>query len=121
MCFPGHLLVQLWRTATHILQLVAIAKGPARLVQRRTSPDTAREILVQQPAVEKQVHGPDRVSGPGSVAQQLIPEASDLLPGGLYLRGVAITIDECHTLFAVRALAQQKVDLLHRAFGSRLM
>ena len=36
----------------HILQLVAEAIGPARLIERRTTPGTASQRLIEQPAVE---------------------------------------------------------------------
>ena len=39
----------------HVLELVAEAVGPARLVERRPAPDPAGQHLVEQPAVEHQV------------------------------------------------------------------
>ena len=40
-----------------ILQLIAEAKGAARLVIRRAAPHAATQILVRQPAVDHEVHG----------------------------------------------------------------
>ena len=48
----------------HVLQLVAEAVGAARLVERRARPDAAGERLIEQPAVEQQVHRRDRASSP---------------------------------------------------------
>ena len=41
-----------------VLQLVAKAVGAARLIERRARPDAAGERLVEQPAVQHDVHGP---------------------------------------------------------------
>ena len=49
----------------HVLELVAEAVGPARLVERRPAPDPAGQHLVEQPAVEHQVQGRRRASAPG--------------------------------------------------------
>ena len=40
----------------HVLQLVAEAVSPARLIERRTRPDTADQRLIQQPTIQHQVH-----------------------------------------------------------------
>ena len=44
----------------HILQLIAIAPGAARLVKRGTRPQPASERLIEQPAVQEHVHRPVR-------------------------------------------------------------
>ena len=41
----------------HVLQLVAEAKRAAGLIESRTAPDAARQALVQQPAIQQQIHG----------------------------------------------------------------
>ena len=41
-----------------ILQLVAEAERAARLIERRSSPDAAREGLIEEPVVEQQIHRP---------------------------------------------------------------
>ena len=47
-----------------VLQLVAEAVGAARLVEGRARPDAAGERLVEQPAVEQDVHRRGRASSP---------------------------------------------------------
>ncbi len=48
------------RERHHVLQLVAEAVGAARLVERRARPDPAGQRLVEQPAVQQDVHRPIR-------------------------------------------------------------
>ena len=48
------------RQRHHVLELIAEAVGAARLVERRARPDAAGQRLVEQPAVEQQVHRPIR-------------------------------------------------------------
>ncbi|MNE79756.1 hypothetical protein D3C80_1762740 [compost metagenome] len=40
-----------------ILQLIAKTIGPPGLIKRRASPDSASECLIQQPAIEHDIHG----------------------------------------------------------------
>ena len=60
-----------------VLQLVAEAVGTARLVERRARPDAAGQRLIQQPAVQHDIHRPvgglhlDR-------AEHIVPVAADL-------------------------------------------
>src|SRR5665213_2953672 len=44
----------------HVLELIAKAIGATDLVTSRARPDPARESLVQEPAVEQNVHRPIR-------------------------------------------------------------
>ena len=44
----------------HVLELVAEAEGPTRLVEPRAAPEARRYHLVEEPAVHQQVHGPVR-------------------------------------------------------------
>ena len=60
-----------------VLQLVAKAVGAARLIERRAGPDAAGERLIEQPAVQHDVHRPigrlhlDR-------AEHILPVPTDL-------------------------------------------
>ena len=48
------------RERHHVLQLVAESVGAAGLVERRPRPDPAAQRLIEQPAIEQQVHRPVR-------------------------------------------------------------
>ena len=94
----------------HILQLIAKAKGTAGLIEARTPPDAAGQTLVEQPAVQQQIHG--RVWGVNlHRAQQHIPLAVDCLPGFFHLGRVLEAGSQGHRFGPVFALAQQKPDL----------
>ena len=68
----------------HVLQLVAEAKRAARLIESRTAPDAARQALIQQPAIQQQVHGGIRRADLHR-AEQIVPEVIDGQPGTLDL------------------------------------
>ncbi len=61
-----------------VLQLVAEAVGTARLIEPRTSPDAARQRLIQQPAVQHDVHR--------TVRGRHLDRAQDSVPMTAYLR-----------------------------------
>ncbi|MOA22931.1 hypothetical protein D3C78_1435280 [compost metagenome] len=61
-----------------ILQLIAKTIGPPGLIKRRASPDSASECLIQQPAIEHDIHGSVRgldLDGP----KQCLPLAGHLV------------------------------------------
>src|ERR1700678_3070726 len=65
-----------------ILQLIAKTVRPARLIKRRPCPHAAGQCLIQQPAVDEDVHG--AIGGLYLYGtQRLIPEISHLLERGI--------------------------------------
>ena len=64
-----------------VLQLVAEAVGAARLVEGRARPDAAGERLVEQPAVEHDVHRAVGRAAPGRVPSSSSQCACDLRAG----------------------------------------
>ena len=46
------------RERHHVLELIAKAIRAARLIKRRARPDATGERLIEQPAIEHNVHGP---------------------------------------------------------------
>ena len=76
-----------------VLQLVAEAVGAAGLIERRARPDAAGEGLIQQPAVEHDVHRAVRrfhLDG----TQCGAPVLGDFQQHGIQIR-LAITLDQC--------------------------
>ena len=97
----------------HILQLVAEAVGAARLIERGTPPDAAGERLVEQPAIEQQVHG-----GIGRLdlhsTQNLFPLVLRSLPGrGDFFRALE-ALDNRQRCGTVFTLAEHEMELLLR-------
>ena len=92
-----------------VLELVPKAVRPARLVERRAGPHPAGQHLVEQPAVEHQVHaGIGRLHLHG--VQEVIPSLLHLgqhLPGST---GGGVGGDEAADLFRAFRLAQDEDD-----------
>ena len=92
-----------------ILQLIAIAPGAARLVERRACPHPADERLVEEPAVQEHVHRPvgrlhlDR-------AERLIPEFADCLERCVQIRA-AIPLYQLERPASRGFLAEEEHDL----------
>ncbi len=72
----------------HVLQLVAEAERAARLVEARAAEDARREALVEQPAVEHQVHRAARASSPAP-RQQPSQYSRSALQAALHLGPLA--------------------------------
>src|SRR4051794_19747334 len=77
----------------HILELVAEPKGPAGLIERRTSPNAAGQCLVEQPAVEHQIHAALRCLN-RNCPQDIIPLALDGLPSSFNLASCLVLINQ---------------------------
>jgi hypothetical protein len=92
-----------------VLELVAESVRPAGLVKGRAGPDSARERLVEQPAVEQEVHGSvgrldlDR-------AEHLVPVIPDLTEQRVAVHR-AVAFDQGAGLLTILALAQQEQQL----------
>ncbi len=92
-----------------VLQLIAEAVGAARLVERRTGPDAAGERLIQQPAVQHDVHRPvrglhlDRAKG-------IVPVTADRGQHGVEIFG-AVSRNQRPCIPRARGLAEEKDDL----------
>ena len=94
----------------HVLQLVAEAKCAAGLVEGRTAPDAAGQALVQQPAIEHQVHGGIRCVDLHRT-KQIVPQVIGGLPGLFDLRRILEACSQRHRFGAVGALAEQEPHL----------
>ena len=83
----------------HVLQLIAEAERAARLIEGGASPDAAGQRLVEQPAVEHQVHRSIRRRDLHR-AEQRAPEALHILEGrGDSLRRAAAPHERRHAGF----------------------
>ena len=92
-----------------ILQLIAIAVGAARLVKRGARPHPARQGLIQQPTVEKDVHGAIRCLHLHRT-QGLVPVVRDRLELRVEV-GRPIALDEDQGSRGGGLLAEQKPQL----------
>ena len=96
-----------------VLQLIAKAIGAAGLIEGGARPDAAGERLIEQPAVEHDVHRPV-----GSLdlnrAQGLVPEARDRCFEGVEIGG-AIALDRRARLLARGRVAEEEDDFGHAA------
>src|SRR5690606_25444577 len=88
-----------------ILQLVPETIGPARLVESGTSPETAGQRLVQQPAIQQDVHGWIWRVYLG-LLQDVVPEPVQLLSCPLYMLNVLEVVDQSFCLFMVCTLPE---------------
>ena len=92
-----------------VLKLIAEAVGAARLIEGRAGPDAAGERLIEQPAVQHDVHRPigrlhlDR-------AEDIVPVPADLGQNGVEI-GRAIARDQAPRVFRARGLAEKEDDL----------
>ena len=97
------------RERHHVLELVAEAVGAARLVERRARPDPAGERLVEQPAVQQDVHG--------AIGRPHLHRAEDVVPVRGHRAqdrvevGGAVARDQRLRLGSRRRLAEQEDDL----------
>ena len=66
-----------------VLQLVAEAVGAARLIEGRARPDAAGERLIEQPAVQHDVHANGPASSPARVPSDFVPVVDDLAIDGV--------------------------------------
>ena len=98
----------------HVLQLVAEAKRAAGLVERRAAPDAARQALVQQPAIQQQVHGGIRRVDLHRT-QQIVPKVIDCQPGPFDLGRILEARGQRHRFGAIGALAEQEPHLFAAA------
>ena len=93
----------------HVLQLIAKAEGAARLVVARARPQTAADVLIEEPPVDQHVKrivrrpDLDRLERP-------VPGCLDLLQRGHGVVDRAMPRDQPLDVIGVRALAQQEQD-----------
>ena len=87
----------------HVLQLVAVAERAARLVEAGAPEDARRDGLVEQPAVEHQVHGRLRRLDPHA-PEQPVPERLQAGKGFVDRRGRAVARDGLQRLGAAGGL-----------------
>ena len=93
----------------HVLKLVAKAISAARLIERRARPHPAGERLIEQPAVQQNVHG---AVGRRHLnrAQRVVPETSDRAEDGIEIGG-AVFLEQRLRFGCRRRLAEQEDDL----------
>src|SRR5205807_833888 len=91
----------------HVLQLVAKTKRPARLIESRSSADTARQGLIEQPTIDQSIHRGIRRSDFDS-PKCLVPEFEHGLKGFVHLMQVAKTRVDLARLFDRFSLTQKK-------------
>ena len=91
-----------------VLQLVAKTVGAAGLIERRARPNTACERLVEQPAIEHEVHRAVRRLDLDR-AQSLIPAACDVRLQGVEI-GCANGYDRGAGILACCGLSQKEDD-----------
>src|SRR3990172_12720091 len=93
----------------HVLELIAKAIGAAGLIKRRSRPDAASERLIEQPAVEHNVHSPIRC-GHLNRAKNVIPVLHNRAQG--FIEGSpAVARDQSPRLLRGRRLAEEKDNL----------
>ena len=112
--FPGELALR-GHQSDDVLELVAEPEGTARLIERRPRPQPARERLVDEPAVEHDVHravGCPYLDG----ALGIVPEARHGAQHGLGV-GRSPTPDEVGRRGGLVRLAEQYEDLGPRSVG----
>ena len=80
-------------SAMHVLELVAEAVGAARLVERRARPDAAGQRLIEQPAVQHDVHRAVRRLHLDGAEQRRPSSRVDLAQHGVEI-GVAVARDQ---------------------------
>ena len=90
----------------HVLQLVAIAKRAARLVEAGATEYARRQALIQQPAIEHDVHrGLGRLDA--DVVEHAVPERVQRRPRRVDAAAIAISRDERQRLVATFALCPE--------------
>ena len=98
-----------------VLQLVAEAVGAARLIERRAGPDAAGQRLIQQPAVQHDVH---RTVGRLHLdrAEDVVPVAADLGQHVVQI-GRAVARDQSARASCALAASPRKKTISMRPFG----
>ena len=94
-----------------VLELVAETVGAARLVERRACPHAAGERLVEQPAIQHEVHRPVRRSHLHR-AQHIVPVVHDAAQDRIEIGG-PVASDQGLRIGRGRRLAEEE-DELHR-------
>ena len=94
-----------------VLKLVAEAVGAARLIERRSRPHAAGERLIEQPAIEHDVHRPVRRFHLDR-AEHVVPMLHDLAKDRVEI-GRAVARDQGLRVGRRRRLAEEEDDL-HR-------
>ena len=97
----------------HVLELVAETVCAAQLIERRTGPHAATERLVEQPAIEHEIH-----AGIGrrdlDRAEQVVPEPGDAAEHFVEICG-SIALQQIARLVSIVRLPQKENDLNARA------
>ena len=94
----------------HVLQLIAESVRAARLIERRPSPDAARQRLIEEPAVQHQIERP--VGGANlHRSQQVVPVAARLLQrllcGWAAACRVAVTLNNLSRLGGILRISKE--------------
>ena len=92
-----------------VLQLIAEAIGSAGLVEPGSRPDATTQRLIKQPAVEHDVHGPNRRLDDDG-AQCFLPMARDLGLNRIEIGGT-VFLNQTPRFIGARRLAEEKHDL----------
>ena len=97
------------RESHHILELIAESIGAAGLIARRARPHPAGEGLIEQPAVEQDVH---RSIGSPHLhrAEDVVPSLGDGSQDRVEI-GLPVTRDQLRSLVVTRPLPEEEHDL----------
>src|SRR5205807_3627081 len=91
----------------NVLQLISKSVSATRLIKRRPSPYPAREHLIEQPAIQNDIHrGIGRLYLHGS--EKPTPVCYDFFEGLLRGRGLLVLLYDCASLFNVLAFAERE-------------
>src|SRR5215216_374605 len=94
----------------HILQLVAEPIRTTGLVEGSPAPEAAGQGLIQQPAIQQDIHG--RVWGLHmDLSQNFIPKLAHLFSRRFHILNVLKILDQAFRLRPVRTLTEQESDL----------
>ena len=101
------------RHGHHVLQLIAETVGSAELIEPGPGPDAAGKRLVEQPAIQDQIHA-GIGSGYLQGAENVIPLTGDFVERLLQIGG-AIVVQQPDRPFATFRLTEQESELDGRA------
>ena len=97
------------RKCHDVLKLVAETVSAACLIKRRSRPNAADGRLIEQPAIEHDVHRPVRRAHPGG-AQDIVPMLHDVAKDRLKI-GPAVTDDQRLRVSCSGCLAEKENNL----------
>src|SRR5919109_4255464 len=91
----------------HVLQLIAKAEGATRLIEPRSAPEPGRDCLIEEPAVQHQIHRRVRRSD-FDCAEKVVPPLTHPIKGLLNFLGAAIPLDQFLGLTGIISFTQLK-------------